>query len=493
MDNKVSKIINKKRIILFVIYIIMLLVIGMTLFTIFTIQGEEEELISQMGGTLTENKNLPVPDRIIYKNAEKEYSITYPGESSFDIIFTEIANRIDSVSDGEVLEVEQINAIKENGRFVEFDYNTKSKNKIFPLEEENIAMISMFENSGQVKKNTIIDKKKLINKVESIMKRTKKYEFQKNNLYTSYSKLMDIPSDLAFKEKTTGIFQLAIEDEVLYNKALNLTNFNINGNSPTVDFSKENVVMTISRHGIESVEENIGNIKYKFSSKVDAYEVSVLVVSRIVNVNCIYCEVKYEETSGQESQTTYTYTTAKGIIQTISGNHIEVGLSDTYLTHKIEINHITYIKDYTDKKRIDVEDLNVGDCIYIEGTKVSSDNDLEKIEANTIYTCKKETVKKEVERYIKDTYRVDGWGIQHYSIDGNGDGYIIVAAYYEEFIYPIKLKVNSATETYLGMGHHLESNYGYVLYEMSDITLDTKITDIDNIEGYVKMIEYIAD
>lgn len=65
--------------------------------------------------------------------------------------------------------------------------------------------------------------------------------------------------------------------------------------------------------------------------------------------------------------------------------------------------------------------------------------------------------------------------------------------YQDKFIYPIKLKVNRQTETYLGMGMHLQSNYGYVLHEMSNITLDTKITDIDNIKGFVKTIEYIAD
>ena len=43
------------------------------------------------------------------------------------------------------------------------------------------------------------------------------------------------------------------------------------------------------------------------------------------------------------------------------------------------------------------------------------------------------------------------------------------------------------------MGYHIQSDYGYVLHEMCDITLDTKITDIDNITGTVKIIEYIAD
>ena len=79
------------------------------------------------------------------------------------------------------------------------------------------------------------------------------------------------------------------------------------------------------------------------------------------------------------------------------------------------------------------------------------------------------------------------------NIDSDGKGYIIVLYSYDNFTYPIKLNVNNQTETFLGMGYHLQSNYGYVLHEMCDITLDTKITDVDNINGFVKTIEYIAD
>ena len=105
----------------------------------------------------------------------------------------------------------------------------------------------------------------------------------------------------------------------------------------------------------------------------------------------------------------------------------------------------------------------------------------------------KDTAKEEIQRYLKDTYRIDGMSIEYTNIDSDGKGYIIVLYSYDNFTYPIKLNVNNQTETFLGMGYHLQSNYGYVLHEMCDITLDTKITDVDNINGFVKTIEYIAD
>ena len=182
-----------------------------------------------------------------------------------------------------------------------------------------------------------------------------------------------------------------------------------------------------------------------------------------------------------------------GIIENITEKQIQVGLNDIYLTHDILIKETTFIKDYLTNNKVDIEDLKQGDCIYIEGSKIDTNDNIEKVEANTILVCKKETVKSEVDKYLINTYRIDGMGIEYANIDNDGNGYIIVTGRYENFIYPIKLNVTRETETYLGMGYHLQSNYGYIFHEMSDITLDTKITDIDNITGYVKTIEYIAD
>ena len=118
---------------------------------------------------------------------------------------------------------------------------------------------------------------------------------------------------------------------------------------------------------------------------------------------------------------------------------------------------------------------------------------MKKIEATKIYVCSKQKVKKEVEKNLINTYKIDGFGIEYVDVNKNGDGKIVVTAQFEKFLYPIILNVNKQTECYLGMGRHLQSNYGYQLHEMCDITLDKKIVDIDNIEGIVKMIEYIAD
>lgn len=493
----VGKVCKDRKVKLSGIFILLLLIIAIVLFVVYSIESEQEEAESQIW--LKQNEILKVPDRIIYKNDKNEYFELNSENKNFATIYTEIFNRIDGISEGKVLTDEEIDNIKENGKFIEFDYYQKSKNFIFPLDEEKIGMIRMLTDSGQIAKTKLDNKDELVKMLNTATRKLEAYKFEKGNSYTSSTVIMDVPTGFAFKQKADGIYQLLIDsNEQAYNSILAQTDFKIDGEMPSIDFSNQNVIVTISKYEIKSIKENIGNIKYKFSTNTGAYKVNILVVSEIVNTSCIYCEIEGGATTNSIEGTTTknestNYITAKGIIVNTYKNGIEVGLTDSYLTHDIVIKDTTYIEDYTSNKEINIKDLKVGDSIYVEGTKIEPYNDLEKVEANRILICKKEKVKAEAEKYIKDTYRIDGLGIELKNVDSNGNGYIIVTYEYENFIYPIKLNVNSETETYLGMGYHLESNYGYILHEMSDITLDTKITDIDNIKGYVKMIEYIAD
>lgn len=484
---------SRKKITLIIILGLILILILITFMAIHFSNNQKEEDLEQ-SSSIFENTYVKIPDRIIYKNDKNEYFILTPNEKEFNTIYTEVSSRIDSTLNGKGLKKEEINNIKQNGKFIEFDYNTKSKNKIFPLDEKEIAMISMGSEDGQVSKVSINNKDKLIEKVNKLVTGFKTYRFDKNNVYNSTIELSNLPSELEYKEKTSGIYQLIIEDKKTYDKAINETNFTLD-DMPDVNFEEQNVVITISKFDIASIEENIGNIKYNFISDIGDYKVSMLVVSKVVNVNCIYCttqytDVYYEYMNSQQN----TLASATGIIENLSEEFIEVGFTNSYLTHLIVITDDTTIEDYTTKEKLNINDLKVGDCIYIEGTEVTPDNDLTKIEAKTILICRKEIIKNEIERYIQDTYTIDGLGIEYYYVDENGDGYIILVGQYEfYFEYPMILNVNAETETYLGMGYHLSANYGYVLHEMCTITVDTKITDIDNIKGYVKLIEYIAD
>lgn len=182
-----------------------------------------------------------------------------------------------------------------------------------------------------------------------------------------------------------------------------------------------------------------------------------------------------------------------GKVLNINNSTIECGPIETLSTNLIFIDEETKITNYLTNNEMKLSDIKQGDCINVVGDKVTSNNDLEQISAKTILVYQKDEIKKEAGKYINDTYRIDDSSIAYSNVDLSGNGYIICEINVDNFSYPIKLNVNKNTETFLGYSMHLQSNYGYVLHEMCWITLDTKVEDIDNIKGYVKMIEYIAD
>ena len=475
------------------IYLVILLIVLFMGFVFYSGYSEMQELKSKMGGTLTENELLPVPDRIIYKNNDNEYFIITPNDNIFDTVFTEISNRVDMTKNGEKLTNEKINEIKENEKFIELDYNTKSKNRIFPLEQDYIGMINMLEDGGQITKIGLIDRDKLIKKVEQCVKWARKYEYEKGKIYLSTREWEQLPSDIELEEKQYGIYRLVINNQEEFANIHNKLEISIADQEiPSIDFSRNNVIVTASYYEIADIEENIGNIKYHLKTINEKYKISVFIVSKIINTNCIYYNIEPSENNNSQNINS-TYITKSGIVQLNSDNIMEIGITNEKITNKIIITKNTKIKNMKDATETSLDNIEIGDSVYIEGNIVTSDNDLEKIEASEISFYKKEDLKKEVEVYIRDGYRIDGHSIIDINVDSDGIGYIICDIGLYNYMYPVKLKVNLQTETYLGMGRLLQSNYGYLLHEMCDITLEKKIEDIDNIQGYVKMIEYIAD
>ena len=368
------------------------------------------------------------------------------------------------------------------------------------MQQENIAMIQMFTENGQVKQSKINDKDKLIKQLDNLTKKMNSYTFEKEQIYTSTNFLDNLPTTIGLLQKNAGVYQKIITTEKEYKDMIEETNFTIKDQLPEINFLNQKVIVTVSQYNVKSAKVNIGNVKYKMAQIQDKYIVNLVVVSKIVNTDCVYIDF---ENKGQElipneqtnlnNNPTVINTTVSGILLNKGTGMIEIGYSTSYFTHIVVVNNKTEFIDYQTNKKIDFNDLKIDDCIYIEGINLNPDNDLKKIEATKIYVCSRLKVKKEIEKNLINTYRIDGFGIEYVDVNKNGDGKIVVAAQFEKFIYPIILNVNKQTECYLGMGRHLQSNYGYQLHEMCDITLEKKILDIDNIKGNVKMIEYIAD
>lgn len=457
-------------------------------------------------GEIERTKVFEDPDRIIYKKDDKYYQFT-KGEEKYNEILNEINQRIYSSFDGVVLSEEKIDKIQEED-YIEFDYNQISKNNIIPLEEDNIGMIKRFDEGGQIINNNLQNKKELENKLEKIIKDEKEYTMNQED-YLSKNKIDNISqnniSELTYKKEDT--YTKIIQNEEEYNKFITEYNVNIDKQINKDILENNNIIALITPYEIEDIKCKIGSITYNLKGEKDynivqeniEYNVNILIVSKIINEKCIYINTENIKliNSSNISGEINTYTEESSIIQNINNDNIEVGYNKDILTSTIKVTENTKIIDYITGNTLQLSDLKQGDCAYIKGNEIEKINDMKKIEAQEIQIYKKEyAISKIQNRYKEKTIIDEGGGIEYKNIDNNGNGYIIYEVYLDEgnrFNYYLKLQVTNSTETYLGWGTHIQSNYGYIEHEMAKITLDNPITDIENINSKVIMIEYIAD
>ena len=71
--------------------------------------------------------------------------------------------------------------------------------------------------------------------------------------------------------------------------------------------------------------------------------------------------------------------------------------------------------------------------VYVEGETTDPNDNIQNIQAVNIKRSSKDTAKEEIQRYLKDTYRIDGMSIEYTNIDSDGKGYIIVLYSYDNF------------------------------------------------------------
>ena len=148
-----------------ILYILLLLVVFSIIFLIFKNEISNEKLEKNNVGLVDENTILPTPDRIIYKNINNEYIIINSGTSAYTQIYSELYNRITNTIEGKVYSEDEISRMQNKGTFIEFDYNSKSKNYVFILEEKEIGIIKRFSDGGQVIQTSLSNKDKLIKKI----------------------------------------------------------------------------------------------------------------------------------------------------------------------------------------------------------------------------------------------------------------------------------------------------------------------------------------
>lgn len=246
-----------------------------------------------------EHAEIPTPDRIIYKNQDGEYMIFEKGTSDFSDIYDELDLSLSKFIDGKVYSEDKISEMQSKESFIEYDYDTISKNYVFMFDEPEIGLIKRLTDSGQVLQTSLKDKEKLVKRLNSLVKSDylTKYDFDSEYKLTSEVKFKEVETAWNFeKTNTTGVYKKIIKDDKTEYKALlkQLALDNIQEISD-VDFSKQDVVFIASLYEVDNIKKNVGNLKYNLGKFHEDYEIDLYIVSKVVNTNCLYFNVSEDQ------------------------------------------------------------------------------------------------------------------------------------------------------------------------------------------------------
>ena len=238
-------------------------------------------------------ENIIDPDRIVYKDEEGKYYQFEKGTEQYNELKYTIAKSVTNYNEsGNTLTDEDIDKIHEKS-FIEFDYETASKNYIIPLEEnEGKNMIKLGATGGMVVTTNLKNFnniKKIANKVsegQPIYELRYQEMLSRNTLNTIEYKYLQ-----QFKEINYKIHQVKIQNIEDYEKYKEMCNLAFDEEITEETFRDNDLILTISLVPKITVKVSIGNIKYTYEQMNDVtyqYTAHLLIVSKIVNTDCIY-------------------------------------------------------------------------------------------------------------------------------------------------------------------------------------------------------------
>ena len=278
----------KKRTKIIVIVILCLIAIGLisALFVVQYIQQNKE-----YDNTFAEN--IIDPDRIVYKDEEGKYYQFEKGTEQYNELKYTIAKSVTNYNEsGNTLNDEDIDQIHEKS-FIEFDYETASKNYIIPLEEnEGKNMIKIGTTGGMVVTTKLKNFNNIIKIADKVSEGQPIYELKykemisRNTINTIEYKYLQ-----QFEEINYKIHQVKIQDIENYEKYKEMCNLAFDEEITEETFKDNDIILTVSLVPKITVKVNIGNIKYTYEQMSDIayqYTAHLLVVSKIVNTDCIY-------------------------------------------------------------------------------------------------------------------------------------------------------------------------------------------------------------
>ena len=238
-------------------------------------------------------KNIIVPDRIVYRNKNGQYFQFAKDTEKYNQIKASIENAVMNYNEsGNTLSEEEIDTVHEKS-FIEFDYETASKNYLIPLEENDEAnMIKLGNTGGIIVSSNLRNLENIITVAEEQSKNETAYALQyKEMISRNTINSMEYRYLQQFKEINYKIYQVKIQDMESYELYKQMCNLAFDEEINEEIFRNNDLILTVSLVPKITVKVNIGNIQYTYENMSDVdyqYTAHVLIVSKIVNTDCIY-------------------------------------------------------------------------------------------------------------------------------------------------------------------------------------------------------------
>ena len=306
-------------------------------------------------------QEIATPDRMVVKFDSNYYEITPDDENYADLVKAcrESFNRQDQKP------IVNVGELKNNSDFIEFDYNRISKNYIFFFSGD-VGTIKMQETDSVVISKELYNGRELRKKFENIVKDKTSYNLNASK-YDASNTYEYLPSTYDFEEiKYDAVYKKEVTSVDEYEKIVNLYHLKFE-QLDIEELLKENkIIMFLSKYNILNYEVNVGNIKINFagedyvSPQAQEYKPVLMVVSKIVNTDCIY--YNYDNVSKVDNLTG-TQEKIQGVIQKKNEDGTyDIGYTsfDTPSISKIKIN---------DNSLLGKQKLEQGDYVKVKHMK----------------------------------------------------------------------------------------------------------------------------
>ena len=278
----------KKRTKIIVVIILILVAIGL-ISSLFAVQI----LNRNTGDENIFSENIINPDRIVYRNKDGKYYEFLKDSEKYNTIKELISKSLSNYNEsGNTLSDDDIDKIHEKS-FIEFDYETASKNYIIPLEEnEEKSMIKLGTTGGMVVSTNLKNLNKMKNTLDDLSKEEKAYELNyKEMISRNTLNSMEYRYLQQFKQINYKIYQVKIDNIETYELYKEMCNLAFDEEITEDTFNDNDLILTLSLVPKIDVKVSIGNIKYTYERMTDVnyqYTAHLLIVSKIVNTDCIY-------------------------------------------------------------------------------------------------------------------------------------------------------------------------------------------------------------